>query len=78
MSDEYNYSLRVDAPAEYQLQVGGDDSLTLTPSESVEVNINVIYDLNTGRPVRFWFGTIDEYNALEHIYGDVCYNIVEG
>lgn len=34
-------------------------------------------DLNSGERVRLWFGTLEEYNALPEVYGDVCYNIQE-
>lgn len=34
-------------------------------------------DLNSGQRVRLWFGTLEEYNALEIIYSDVYYNIKE-
>lgn len=34
-------------------------------------------DLNSGDRVRLWFGTLEEYNALEIIYSDVYYNIKE-
>jgi len=35
-------------------------------------------DQNSGRPVKVWFGTVEEYNALETVDPDVCYNILEG
>ncbi len=38
----------------------------------------LLTDQNSGRQVRVWFGTVAEYNALETIDPDVCYNILEG
>ncbi len=35
-------------------------------------------DQNSGRQVKVWFGTVAEYNALETVDPDVCYNILEG
>ena len=35
-------------------------------------------DGNSGQSVRVWFGTVEEYNALEEIRGDTYYNILEG
>ena len=35
-------------------------------------------DLNSGEIVKFWFGTVDEYNALTTYDTDVYYNILEG
>ena len=63
----FNYTLDVEESAEYNLQT----------EEKIEARYYVIIDLNTGKPVRFWFGTLAEYNALPEIYGDVCYNIQE-
>ena len=65
--DEFNYTLDVEEQEEYGLHV----------EEKVEAHYYEIIDLNTGKPVRFWFGTLAEYNALPEIYGDVCYNIQE-
>lgn len=31
-----------------------------------------------GQPVRMWFGTVAEYNALDEIRSDTYYNILEG
>lgn len=45
--------------------------------ETIALKIIAIPDLNTGKPVRFWFGTLAEYNALPVIYEDVFYNIME-
>ena len=35
-------------------------------------------DQNSGEIVRFWFGTVAEYNALTTIRSDTYYNILEG
>lgn len=37
-----------------------------------------LMDGNSGQNVRVWFGTVEEYNALEEIRGDTYYNILEG
>ena len=37
-----------------------------------------LIDGNSGQSVRVWFGTVEEYNALEEIRGDTYYNILEG
>lgn len=42
------------------------------------VSASVLLDENSGEPVRMWFGTVAEYNALSVIEPDVCYNILEG
>ena len=76
MNDVSNYDLSVDQSPQYDLQTEADD-YDLHTEEKVEAKYYVIYDLNTGEPVRFWFGTLEEYNALPEIYGDVCYNILE-
>ena len=65
--DDFNYTLDVEETEEFSLQT----------EERIEARYFVILDLNTGKPVRFWFGTLEEYNALPEIYGDVCYNIQE-
>ena len=65
--DDFNYTLDVEETEEFSLQT----------EERIEARYFVILDLNTGKPVRFWFGTLAEYNALPEIYGDVCYNIQE-
>ena len=76
MADVYNYNLSVDDSPQYDLQAETDD-YGLHTEERVEARYYVILDLNTGKPVRFWFGTLQEYNALPEIYDDVCYNILE-
>ncbi len=38
----------------------------------------VLIDERTGRRVRVWFGTVEEYNALAQIRPDTYYNILEG
>ncbi len=38
----------------------------------------VLVDEKTGRRVRVWFGTVEEYNALAQIRPDTYYNILEG
>ena len=65
--DDFNYTLDVEETEEFSLQT----------EERIEARYFAILDLNTGKPVRFWFGTLAEYNALPEIYGDVCYNIQE-
>ena len=75
--DRYNYTLNVDEAPEFQLDVAGDDNLNLDPHESISVTVNAVIDLNTGKPIRFWTGTLQEYNALPVIYGDVDYRIIE-
>ena len=67
MSDLYNFNLEVEETQRADLYL----------DEKIEVEIISIPDLNTGKPVRFWFGTLAEYNALPVIYNDVCYNIEE-
>ena len=67
MSDLYNFNLEVEETQRADLDM----------DEKIEVEIISIPDLNTGKPVRFWFGTLEEYNALPVIYDDVCYNIEE-
>ena len=67
MSDLYNFNLEVEETQRADLDM----------DEKIEVEIISIPDLNTGKPVRFWFGTLAEYNALPVIYDDVCYNILE-
>lgn len=42
------------------------------------VPATILVDINTGQEVKMWFGTIDQYNALDFIYSDVSYNILEG
>lgn len=42
------------------------------------VSTSTLLDENSGNKVLEWFGTIDEYNALETIRADVRYNILEG
>ena len=37
-----------------------------------------LVDSHTGRELRFWFGTLGEYNALTRVEPDVYYNILEG
>lgn len=37
-----------------------------------------LYDTNSKKPVRVWFGTVQEYNSLDRIEPDVYYNILEG
>lgn len=46
----------------------------------VDSGISTYYtvDQNSKRRVKVWFGTIAEYNALQHIDPDTYYNIVEG
>lgn len=76
MPDISNYSLNVEESPQYDLQTESDD-YGLSTDEKIDPRYYVILDLNTGKPVRFWFGTLAEYNALPEIYGDVCYNIQE-
>jgi len=38
----------------------------------------VLVDQKTGRRVRVWFGTLAEYNALDQIWPDTYYNLLEG
>lgn len=77
MPDVNNYSLTIDESPQYQLDVDAGDAQDLRVEEKVEAKYYTIFDLNTGKPVRFWFGTLAEYNALPEIFGDVCYNIQE-
>lgn len=37
-----------------------------------------LHNENGGGLVKMWFGTIAEYNALDTIYNDVLYHIIEG
>ncbi len=37
-----------------------------------------LHNENGGGLVRMWFGTVAEYNALDTIYSDVVYHILEG
>lgn len=67
MSDLYNFNLEVEETQRADLDL----------DEEIEVEIISVPDLNTGKPVRFWFGTLAAYNALPVIYDDVCYNIEE-
>ena len=76
MSNVYDYDLTVEQDAQYDLGVQSDE-YDLKTEEKIEARYYAIIDLNTGKPVRFWFGTLEEYNALPVIYGDVCYNILE-
>lgn len=75
--DEYNYRLDVETVPEFELTANEEESHSLLPQEDMSVTVNTVYDINTGKPVRFWFGTLEEYNALPVIYGDVFYNILE-
>ena len=77
MPDIYNYDLTVEQDAQYDLEAEELTRADLDMDEKIEVEIISIPDLNTGKPVRFWFGTLAEYNALPVIYDDVCYNIEE-
>lgn len=36
-----------------------------------------VVNQNGGEYVRFWFGTEEEFESLEIIEEDVCYNILE-
>lgn len=67
MNDVSNYTLDVETSQDF----------TLHTEEAIEPRYYVILDLNTGKPVRFWFGTLEQYNSLPEIYDDVCYNILE-
>lgn len=42
------------------------------------VKTSILIDENSGKVVRIWFGTVEEYNALSQIDSDVYYNILEG
>lgn len=42
------------------------------------VSATELLDENGSGRVRMWFGTVEEYNALEKIEDDVYYNILEG
>ena len=46
--------------------------------EDSGVSATALLDGNSGAPVKMWFGTIEEYNALAKIEDDVYYNILEG
>lgn len=74
MNDDRDFLLDLDAPPDYELGVE-DENHDLQPD--ARFVIQTVIDLNTGRPVRFWFGTLEQYNALPEIYGDVSYNILE-
>lgn len=45
---------------------------------STEVKASQLVNENGGAPVRLWFGSIAEYNALAAIDPDVLYHILEG
>ena len=36
-----------------------------------------IKDENSGKPIKFWFGTMEEYNALSSVDPNTFYNILE-
>lgn len=65
------------------LDPGEPATVTKTSEEGV-VNLHfglptgAVFDEHRGERVRFWFGTLDEYNALEEIDPDVYYNIEMG
>lgn len=77
MSDLFNFTLDVDESPQVDLDAQELTRADLDMDEKIEVEIISIPDLNTGKPVRFWFGTLQEYNSLPVIYDDVCYNIEE-
>lgn len=59
----------------------GEEATVTKSSSGGVVNLHfglpegTVYDVNSGVRVRFWFGTLEEYNALEEIDPDVYYNI---
>ena len=77
MSDLYNFTLDVEESPQLGLEAEELTRAEMELDEKIEVEIISVPDLNTGKPVRFWFGTLAEYNALPVIYDDVFYNITE-
>lgn len=49
-----------------------------TAYKNTGVKASMLLDENSGEKIRMWFGTVQEYNALERIESDVYYNILEG
>lgn len=42
------------------------------------VSATQIVDINSGKPIKIWTGSIEEYNSLKVTYSDVLYYILEG
>lgn len=61
--------------------VGGDGNWQVWDGEKyvdTGYSATALHNNNGGGLVKMWFGSIEEYNALDTIYNDVAYHILEG